>query len=74
MAREWEHPKRDLLDLERTYQAERVQELEAALRAILNGQLCGNVDLDAPRFVEARRLLADDATAWTPEQILTNEA
>ena len=33
-------------------------ELLAALKAIMNGQLCGDVDLDAPRFEAARAAIA----------------
>jgi hypothetical protein len=37
----------------------RAPELLASLKAIMGGQLCGNVDLDAERFRTARALIAE---------------
>ena len=89
--RQWDVPRRDLLDIERTAQAAKVQaadEMESALRALLSASVRADVsmrDLETALAIPAaRRALhayraacgedIDDATEWTPEQILANEA
>lgn len=55
MAKEWDFPKRDLLDLERESQADTVAELRAALSDLWTACVAAEVDL--PEMRQAAELL-----------------
>lgn len=87
MAREWDVPKRDLLDIERTAQADKVAAADhladvalSALGTLKNATLFGHslyaadITAELERAVNAYRAASgDEATDWTPEDILRNE-